>query len=140
MSQPARPQNLFSTPGFEDLGRYTGTDNYWRSGFVYKDRSLSYTDGVQYVAEKAKAYWLIDMCLSHAVEIYKKYAATEPRKFYDVLVCELTLKEDSDGAVFMVYDGDRRIIALQDIQFTYFPAAKQVFWIKEGILMLPSEY
>ncbi len=40
-----------------ELAQFTGTEYWYRHAFK---RSITYTDGVKYVAEKAGAYWLID--------------------------------------------------------------------------------
>ncbi len=40
-----------------DLGQFTGTEHYYRHGLF---RNVVYTDGVQFLAEEAAAYWLID--------------------------------------------------------------------------------
>lgn len=135
-----RPATLFEAKGFDDLRSFTGTETYWRSGFVYKGRALSYTDGVKYIAEKAGAYWLVDLVLAQATEIYCKHASPARDRFHDVLVCELTVNDESDTAVLEILDGDRNVLYTQTLLFTDFPAAFQVIWVKQGIAMLPSEY
>lgn len=133
-----RPATLFGLPGFEDLRSFTGTENYWTSIITYKGRQLSYTDGVKYVASKAEAFWLIDMALLHAVEIYGRAGETGMQT-HSLLVGRLDVNPD-DTAVFKMLDGNGKVLARQDIPFTDFPALSQVIWVKEGIAMLPSEY
>src|ERR1700730_15173147 len=41
----------------DDLTQFTGSEHWYRHAMV---RDVLYTDGVQYVAETAGAYWLID--------------------------------------------------------------------------------
>ena len=40
-----------------ELQQFTGTEQWFRHGL---NRKVLYTDGVQYVAEQAGAYWLVD--------------------------------------------------------------------------------
>lgn len=45
----------------QNLNQFTGTFEYHR----HWTRRLLFTDGVQYLAENAGAYWLIDLIASH---------------------------------------------------------------------------
>jgi hypothetical protein len=40
-----------------DLAQFTGSENWYRHGI---NRNVLYTDGVQHVAERGGAYWLLD--------------------------------------------------------------------------------
>lgn len=42
-----------------DLARFTGTEVYYQNPF-----GIRYTEGVQYMAEHGRAYWLIDAIAS----------------------------------------------------------------------------
>jgi hypothetical protein len=42
----------------EVLRQFNGTENWYRHGLI---RNVAYTDGAQYVAEHAGAYWLLDI-------------------------------------------------------------------------------
>ena len=44
-----------------DLAQFTGTSTY----FKHWTRKIVYTDGVQYLAEQAGAYWLVDLIASY---------------------------------------------------------------------------
>ncbi|MCK1641666.1 hypothetical protein IVA95_30015 [Bradyrhizobium sp. 157] len=50
-----------------DLAHFTGTAEWYRHGL---NRRMLYTDGVQYLAEKGGAYWLLDKiaCLQTRTE------------------------------------------------------------------------
>ena len=45
----------------EDLIQFTGSETWYRHGLF---RNFLYTEGVQYVAETGKAYWLLDKIFS----------------------------------------------------------------------------
>src|SRR3989304_933089 len=53
-----------------DLSQFTGTETWWKHPIF---RSYTYTDGVKYVADSCKAYWLIDAILSNQI---RRCAAT----------------------------------------------------------------
>ena len=44
-----------------DLAQFSGTDNWWK----HRTGRLTYTDGVKFLAEKAGAFWLIDLVASY---------------------------------------------------------------------------
>ena len=44
-----------------DLAQFCGTDNWWK----HWTGRITYTDGVKFLAEKAGAFWLIDLVASH---------------------------------------------------------------------------
>ena len=47
-----------------DLAQFTGSEQWYRHGLV---RSILFTDGAKYVADKAGAYWLLDE-IAHLVD------------------------------------------------------------------------
>jgi hypothetical protein len=114
-----------------NLEMYTCTDqyyNHWLKRFVY-------TDGVQYLAEAASAYWLIDAIASHQPEAVKdpmlkdfqiwklKVTETDTTK-----TAELLCERDTDDAVIT-----------QNIDYTDFPLPEIKLYLESGVLMLPSE-
>lgn len=115
-----------------DLRQFTGTEHYYRSIVP----SLVYTDGVQYIAESRKAYWLIDVCMSHAHELLSKYGSDSEQAAF--IVCKLVVKDNA--AIFTCEDGNENETARQEIEFTDFPAGEFSLWLTGGVLMLPSEY
>lgn len=113
------------------LGQFTGTDN-WYKHFT----GLLYTDGVQYLAEEAKAYWLIDAIFSHIV-------TNKAFKHEDFVACKLKLTE-TGGAILNLEDGNDNVIASQVIPFTNFPFEdieddELMLFFENDVLYLPSE-
>ena len=110
------------------LRHFTGTERWHRPPMFPK---FLYTDGVQYLAEQAGAYWLIDAILScQMLPRVKK----EPFQ-----VWKLTVK-DGHAAVLTCTDGNYGAVYRQDISFTDFPLQEQQFYLTDGVLLLPSEY
>ena len=108
----------------EELQQFTGTENYYRHAFGCK-----YTDGVQYLAENAKAYWLLDAIFS--------YARKEP---FQIWKLQLSPVGDKDAVLTMREDSDTPVIVEQLIEYTDFPIEHIELWLIDGVLILPSEY
>jgi len=49
----------------KELQHFTGSEKFYRHPLF---RIFVYTEGVQFLAEKAEAYWLIDYILSNQVD------------------------------------------------------------------------
>jgi len=105
-----------------DLSQFYGTENYYRhiSGKVY-------TDGVQYFASRAGAYWFVDLML---LEL-----ATDEGPFVAV-----TLTVKGDAADICVTDGNDGVLARKSIEWTDCPEGEYTFYICDGVMMLSSEY
>lgn len=110
-----------------DLERFTGTEQYYKNTMS----GLKNTDGVQFLAEKAGAFWLID-----AIASYQGDSKVKAEEFQ---LWELTV-ENSKGVLTMKSDTDQPLIITQDIVFTDFPLPVVKFYLCNGVLMLPSEY
>jgi hypothetical protein len=102
-----------------EFAGYTGTEEYFKHLF-----GIVYTDGVQAVAEKYKAYWLIDAVASHQGKMKK-----EPFQLWTL-----------NGVLTMSTDSDQPILVSQEIPFTDFPSGELKLYLCDGVLMLPSEY
>jgi hypothetical protein len=92
-----------------------------------------YTEGVQLVAERGAAYWLIDAVFSHQGN---PLARREP---FQVWVLSRTT-----GNEFMLdmNDGnnEKNVLIRQVIPFSDFPIDRIELYLVDGVLLLPSEY
>ena len=105
-----------------ELSQFIGTVNYHRHwlGSVY-------TDGVEYLAEKAGAYWLVDAIFS-----YRR------RESFQIWTLK---KNDDDSAVLtMQEDSGERAKVCQKIPYTDFPLDQISLYLIDGVLLLTSEY
>jgi len=108
------------------LDQFTGTENYYKhmlSGYTY-------TDGIKYLAEKGKSYWLIDKIL-----ILTRYT----KKLQEFGVWELVVSEDKT-AVLTCEDGNGHKLYTETIDYTDFKLDKVEVWFESGVLILPSEH
>ena len=81
-----------------DLAQFTGSEHWYRHGI---NRNVLYTDGAQYVAEHAGAYWLLDEIA--LIQPYDKRVAAE-----EFQVWKLAVKPDN-SATLTCDDGNGQI-------------------------------
>ena len=108
-----------------ELQHFIGTEQYYKhplSGLVY-------TDGIQYMASHAGAYWLVDHILLNG----KQYMVR------DGFVCAKLHVENTKGWITLE-DGNGNIYEKQDLDYTDFPAGDWNFFLSNGVLMVPSEW
>lgn len=122
------------TPNPEDLEtelrQFTGTENYYKHL-----GNVVLTDGAKYLADRAGAYWLMDVVASWQLA---KKVACEPFQSWNIEV------KDNNKATIKADDGNGNEIARQEIPFTDFPLrSTRLYLVNDGryrVLMLPSEY
>ena len=111
------------------LRQFTGTTQYTR--LLAK---VILTDGAVYLADNAKAWWLMDLYASYLLHID---GDREP------FTC-LKLRVFENSAVVVIEDGNDHLIAKQVIEYTDFPLASITLyscWSEDvWVVMLPSEY
>ena len=112
-----------------ELAQFTGSEQWYRHGLV---RKVLYTDGAQYVAETAGAYWLLDE-IALAQRCEKSVAAEEFQLW------KLTVKPDHT-AVLACEDGNGEAVLSKAIPFTDFPLDEIKFYVTNNTILLPSEY
>ncbi len=110
----------------QGLAHFYGTENYYRHALS----GLRYTDGIQYLAEKAGAHWLLDAIFS--------YRRKEPFQVWKLEVTEG--KSRRTALLTMREDTNRPIKVKQKIEFTDFPLDEIEVWLIDGVLILKSEY
>ena len=112
-----------------DLRQFQGTETWYRHPL---NKEVLYTEGAQYVAEKAGAYWLLDE-IALAQQAIPAVAA---QRFQD---WRLTVNADYT-ATLACEDGNCNPVYSKQIEYTDFPLEKVNLWVADGAIMLPSEY
>jgi len=108
------------------LRQFSGTERYFRN-FT----GLLYTEGIQYLAEQAGAYWLIDL-----VGSYQSALREAPFQ-----VWELTVDLEKKTAIITAReDTDEPALVEQVIPYTDFPLASFAFYCVDGVMLLKNEY
>ena len=106
-----------------DLAQFTGTSRYYK----HWSRRIVYTDGVQFLAEQAGAYWLIDLIASY-----------QP---IDTEMQYWMLRADPAGFCAVCKDLDGVVLIEQKFEYSDFPEHLLPFtlYLQNGALYLPSE-
>lgn len=112
----------------QNLRQFMGGDTIYR----YHSSERYYTEGVQYLAETAGAYWLIDAIMSHQLT---KKVRIEP---FQVWILKVDLAKSS-AVLKCTDDIPGRLLAKQEIEFTDFPLAEIKFYFENSTLLLPQE-
>jgi len=113
------------------LDNFTGTSQYYH----YPIGNFLYTDGIDFLVESGKCYWLLDVIGSYL--LYRHIRAI-PFQLW-----ELTVHDDHSAVVTMKEDSDEPVIVKQKIPYTDFPMDYiKLYLIINGdaVLLLPSEY
>ena len=92
-------------------------------------RKVLYTEGVQYLAEQAGAYWLIDKVAT--LQLEQKIKAEEFQVW--------KLRVADERATLACEDGNGNEVYREAIDFTDFPLAEIDLWFENNVIMLPSE-
>jgi hypothetical protein len=111
------------------LAQFTGSTNFYRHGLV---REVLYTEGVEYVAEAAGAYWLLD-----EIALAQRYII--PIKSEDFQVWDLKVEADQ-SAILTCGDGNGLEVYSKPLPFTDFPEPGIRFFYANWVIHLPSEY
>jgi len=120
-----------------NLPYFTGTESYTNLRYPWLKGRFLLTDGTKYLAETAKAFWLMDAIASHQTN---KQVAAEPFQ-----VWKLTVNEQKQAALVCT-DGNETVLVRQEIPYSDFPLseitlyAEQSDYLAGRVVMLTSEY
>jgi hypothetical protein len=99
--------------------------------FPHPTGRLVYTEGVQFLADQADAYWLIDLIASWCPDARPQHE--------DFVQWKPTVNEDRT-AVAIADDGNGNELLRQAIPHMNFPLDEITLYLTERTLLLPSEY
>ena len=115
------------------LGNFTGTTQYHR---LWGTTVL--TDGAQYLAEAAGAFWLMDVIASHLLDVPSTDNFAVAALTVDRGTADFVLSRDRDNGKAVDVFGTQHIWA------TDFPLNEIVLFVgrdaEHWVIMLPSEY
>jgi hypothetical protein len=112
----------------EALRTFTGSTRY----HVHSS-GICYTEGVEYLASVAKAFWLLDVIAS-----WQREALRDPwlREFQ---LWEVFVREDRSVDVVCLRDSEDEAFR-QKILYTDFPLDYLKLYVEGGVILLPSEH
>ena len=111
------------------LQLFTGTTAYYQ----HWTKLIVYTDGVKYLAEAARAFWLLDAI-----------ALAQPRALRDgslreFQLWELYVRDDRSASLVCSRDSDDEAFR-RAIDYTDFPIDYVKLYVEGNVLLLPSEH
>jgi hypothetical protein len=112
-----------------ELRQFSGSETWYRHAL---NRRTVYTEGVQFLAERAGAYWLLDEILLIQIEAARF-------NLPDFQCWKLTVHEDR-SATLVCLDGDMVERYRKRISWTDFPLPDVELWFANDTLYLPSEH
>jgi hypothetical protein len=110
-----------------DLSQFYGTEKYHKT-FVFSP-NLKHTDGVQYFAEQAEAFWFLDIVATEFYPFSDKYP-----------FMAINMQVEDGKALIAVEDGDLKTLTTKKIEHTDCPDGIYCFYLTDNVLMLTSEY
>jgi len=118
-----------------ELQNFTGSQTFYRHALL---RSCVYTEGVQHLAERAQAHWLVDAIVSHQLT---PSVAAEAFQVWTLQQLQADIVTGAAGAwVLSCEDGNGKAVAAQEIGWSTFPLQRIQLWFVDCTLLLPSEY
>lgn len=112
-----------------ELEQFRGTETWFRHSLF---RKFLYTEGVQFLAEEAGCYWLLDMIFGFQYEI--EAVRAEVFQTWD-----MTINEDKT-ATLSCGDGNDHTVFTHILDYTDFPLPKIRLFLTDSVLLLPNEY
>lgn len=113
------------------LAHFTGGDETYQHWLP-----LTYTEGVKYLAEKAGAYWLLEIVASYQPDPQVR----DNQRLQEFQLWELRVSPDGSGVVTCHEDSDEPAILTQAIPSTDFPLPYLKLYVEGGMLLLPCEH
>lgn len=110
------------------LRTFTGTTEYHRHW-----SGMRCTDGVKFLVETAKAYWLLDLIASWQLE------ALRDAWLQEFQLWELFVRADRTATAVCSRDSED-VAFRQEIEFTDFPLEYVKVYVEGGVVLLPSEH
>jgi len=110
-----------------DLTQFTGTTRYYPHWL-----GLKYTDGVKFLADRAGAYWLVDLIALHQPNCLKD-PMLQVIQFWK-------LKVENQSGVLTCERDEGDVYLSERISFTDFPLDNITLYLSSGVLYLPSEH
>ncbi|MEO8036279.1 MAG: DUF6876 family protein [Acidobacteriota bacterium] len=111
------------------LSSFHGTESY----YSHPSRRILFTDGVKFLADQAKAYWLIDVVASW------QHRMIVDRALREFQLWELVVNVDGTAVAICSRDSEDEAFR-QRIPVTDFPLDYLRLYVEAGVLMLPSEH
>ena len=123
-----------------ELNQFNGTENYYKHSLGF-----SYTDGINFLAENAECYWLLD-----AIGSYQHKLRLNPMlrdfQLWLLVVCDSHefIKPETESMAVLTCWEDTPVLGVkpavsQEFLFTDFPMSEIKIYLENKVLLLPDE-
>jgi hypothetical protein len=113
----------------QDLDKFIGTTQW----FIHPlNPHITYTEGVQYLAEQGSAYWFLDIIVS--LQHDRKVNSQR----FQAWKLQVNLEEQT--GLIVCEDGNYHEVFRQELAFTDFPLAEVMLFFTDNVILLPGEY
>ncbi len=112
-----------------ELMHFTGSESYFRHGIV---REVVFTEGVKFLADRAKAYWLLD-----EIALCQRYEERVAAEEFQLWILTVNLDQT---AILSCEDGNGHAVYRKRIEYTDFPMREIKLYCANNTILLPSEY
>jgi hypothetical protein len=120
-----------------ELNQFTGTENYYKFSILFKQQL---TDGIKFLCEKLKCYWLMDIVgsVSHlkAIQENESFILWKFKKIGKGFNIKAYSDFNKDDENF----NKEHLLYSQDGLYTDFPLNEFEFYECNKIILLKSEY
>ena len=125
-----------------ELAQFIGTKNYYSHWL----NCFTYTDGIQFLCEKAPCYWLLDAIASYQPKCHQDTMLRDFQIWYLLCYKQTAIPwiEVKDNRAVLACWRDKpqphsSPAIKQSILFTDFPLPQIKLYFSSGVLMLPNE-
>jgi hypothetical protein len=108
------------------LMQFMGTEHWYSHSLA---PAMTYTDGVQYFAEKTESYWLLDVIATELFPMLKQH-----------LFLFITVQSENGSCDIIVKDGDDQELISKHVPVTTLIEGSWNFYLYDNVLLLSSEY
>lgn len=129
---PVLPEDPQKNSRWFEMGLVDDLDGFIGSAVFQKHAlfPLTYTEGIHYLAERAGAFWLIDLVGSWQFK----------HKHVPFQLWRLEVDEKHRAVATMREDSGEPELARQEIPYADFPLSEFEFYVVDGVMMLKNEY
>ena len=109
-----------------ELMQFIGTEHWYSHSLA---PSMTYTDGVNYFAEKTASYWLLDVIATEFFPMLKEH-----------IFLFITVESKNGSCDIIVKEGDCTELKSKHVPITTLLEGSRDFYLYNDVLLLPSEY
>ena len=112
-----------------ELMHFTGSECFFRHGII---EEVVLTEGAKFLADRAKAYWLLD-----EIALCQRYEENVAAQEFQLWTLSVNVDQT---AILTCEDGNNHVVSRKQIECTDFPMSEVKLYCANNTILLPSEY